>query len=168
MLPARRIGVCICVGPRLVVYGSLVAALIAACSFLPSPLPSASANLHWATIDLPRGSYCWNSGGQGTCADSAGVTQLLESGYLKPYRTAGGFDAKITFHASSQPNAVMVQLIQSPGGKPMTVSESGPNTFSVGMSPPAVSGLYVYVVTGTWAEGDVGFYLALELIPGIA
>jgi hypothetical protein len=36
------------------------------------------------------------------------------------------------------------------------------------MSPPAAPGMYVYVVTGTWAEGDVSFYLTIDLIPGAA
>jgi hypothetical protein len=133
-----------------------------------APLPSASATLHWATIDLPRGSYCWNSDGQGACADSAGADELLKSGFLKPYTTAGGFDATITFHAASQPKTFNVQLVQSPDGKFSTISESNPHTFSIEMSPPAKAGLYVYVVTGTWSEGDVGFYLTLRLVPGVA
>ena len=131
-----------------------------------NPLPTASATLHWATIGLPRGSYCWNTGGRAECADSAGADQLLKTGYLKPYTTAGGFDVTITFHSASQPNSFNVQLIQSPDGKFATVNESSSRTFSIGMSPPAKSGLYVYVVTGTWSEGDVGFYLTLQLIPG--
>src|SRR5438270_11184145 len=58
----------------------------------PDPgLPSASATLHSATINLPRGSYCWSGGGKPTCADSAPVDALLRTGYLEPYRTAGGF-----------------------------------------------------------------------------
>ena len=131
-------------------------------------LPTASATLHWATIDLPRGSYCWNSSGQGECADSAGADALLKTGYLKPYRTAGGFDAKITFHSTAQPTGFGVQLIQGPDGKAMTVDQSGPYTFSLGVSPPAATGVYVYVVTGIWPEGNVGFYLAIQLIPGVA
>lgn len=133
-----------------------------------NPLPTASATLHWATIDLPRGSYCWQGGGHGECADSAGTNQLLKSGYLKPYRTAGGFDVKITFHSASQLNSFNVQLIQSPDGKLGTVLESAPHTFGIGMSPPATPGLYVYLVTGTWPEGDVGFFLTIDLIPGAA
>jgi hypothetical protein len=155
--------------PRLAISGALVIAVVlTSSSCLRAQLPTASATLHWATIDLPRGSYCWNSAGQVECADSAGADQLLKSGYLKAYRTAGGFDVKITFHAGSEPKTFDVQQIQSPGGKPVRVTESAPHTFSIGMSPPAASGLYVYLVTGTWAEGDVGFFLALDLIPGAA
>jgi hypothetical protein len=151
------------------VSGALVIAVVlTSSSCLTAQLPTASATLHWATIDLPRGSYCWNSGGQAECADSAGSDQLLRSGYLKAYRTAGGFDVKITFHAGSLPKTFNVQQIQSPDGNFARVAESAPHTFSIGMSPPAAPGLYVYLVTGTWAEGDVGFYLALDLIPGAA
>jgi len=168
-------GVSMDMGPRLVVFGAFViTVMLTASSCLPgqalsgakNPLPTASATLHGATIDLPRGSYCWNSGGQGECADSAGADQLLKSGFLKPYRTAGGFDVKITFHAASRPNSFNVQQVQSPDGKLAAVTESAPHTFSIGMSPPAAAGLYVYLVTGTWAEGDVGFFLTLDLIPG--
>jgi hypothetical protein len=168
-LPGRLIGVSTRVDARLAVSSALViAALLTSTSCLRAQLPTASARLHWASIDLPRASYCWNSGGQGECADSADADELLKSGYLKPYRTAGGFDVKITFHASSQPKTFDVQQIQSPDGKPVRVPETTPNTFSIGMSPPAAPGLYVYLVTGTWAEGDVGFFLALDLIPGAA
>jgi hypothetical protein len=156
------------VDPKLIVSGFIVAVVLTASSCAPAQLPTASATLHWATIDLPRGSYCWNSGGQGQCADSAGADQLLRSGYLKPYRTAGGFDVKITFHSASEPNSFNVQLVQSPDGKPSAVTASAPHTFSIGMSPPAATGVYVYLVTGTWAEGDVGFFLTLNLIPGMA
>lgn len=131
-------------------------------------LPAASATLHWATIDLPRGSYCWSAAGHGECADSGGTDQLLSSGYLKPYRTAGGFDVKIRFHSASQPERFDIQLVKSPDGQHAMIRESAPHSFSVVMSPPAPAGLYVYVVTGTWAEGDVGFFLAIELLPGAA
>jgi hypothetical protein len=163
--------------PKLAVGGALVIAVaLATSSCQPGqalsagkhPMPTASATLHWATIDLSRGSYCWSSGGLGECADSASADQLLKSGYLKRYRTAGGFDVKITFHSASQPKSFNVQQVQSPDGKVAPVTESSPHSFSVGMSPPAAAGLYVYLVTGTWAEGDVGFFLALDLIPGVA
>jgi hypothetical protein len=171
------VGVSKDVGLRLAVYGAFViAVMLTASSCLPgqgllgvkNSLPTASATLHWATIDMPRGSYCWNSGGQGQCADSAGTDQLLKTGYLSPYRTAGGFDVKITFHSASQPTGFNVQLIQSPNGQRMAVDESSPHTFGLSVSPPAPTGLYVYRVTGTWAEGDVSFFLTIQLLPGVA
>lgn len=130
------------------------------------PLPTASATLHWATIDLPRGSYCWSSGGHGECADSAGPDLLLKSGQLKPYRTAGGFDAKIAFHSSSAPKSFEVLLMVSPDGTTGPVSLTGQDVIKIGMSPPARVGVYVYVVRGTWPEGSVDFFLAIDLIPG--
>jgi hypothetical protein len=168
-LPGRLVDVFHGMNPRLAVSSALVIALVlASSSCLQAQLPTASATLHWAAIDLPRGSYCWNSGGRGECADSAGTDELVKSGYLKPYRTAGGFDVRITFHADSQPRTFSVQQIQSPDGKLASVTESAPHSFSIGMSPPAAPGLYVYLVTGTWPEGDVGFYLTIDLIPGAA
>ena len=45
---------------------------------------------------------------------------------------------------------------------------SGPGTFAIPISPPAATGVYVYVVRGSWPEGTVGFFLAIDLIPGVA
>jgi hypothetical protein len=90
---------------------------------------------------------------------------LVQSGVLKPYRTAGGFDALINFKSASQPSAFDVEL-QTADGNVKTIRESAPHTFSVDMIPRAASGVYVYVVTATWAEGNVSFYLVLDLIPG--
>lgn len=130
------------------------------------PLPTASATLHWATIDLPRASYCWSSGGHAECADSPGPEMLLKSGDLKPYRTAGGFDVKVTLHSTSTLKQLAVLLMVSPDGKAGPVPLKGADTFAVAMSPPAGAGVYVYVIRGTWPEGTVDFYLALNLIPG--
>ncbi len=157
---------------RLALLLGLAAALAACNPFAgfarTTPIPTASAMLHFTTIDLPRAGYCWNSGGQGECADPAGIEDLLRTGYLKPYRTAGGLDVKVIFHSSSARTGFSVNLIQGPAEKGSTVSETAPQTFRVDASPPAVAGTYIYVVTGSWPEGDVGFFLALDLIPGTA
>lgn len=127
-------------------------------------IPTASASLRSSTIALPRGSLSWASEGFGQSADSAGPDELLKSGYLKPYRTSGGFDVKITFHAYAQPNAVSVRLAKSPdvAGLPLDVSRSA--SFTLRAAPPATAGVYVYIVTGTWPEGDVDFYLPIDLV----
>lgn len=131
-------------------------------------LPTASATLHWATVQLPRGSYCWRSIGHGECADSAGPDLLLKTGYLKPYRTAGGFEVKISFHSTSPLQHLEVRLMQGPGGSAGPIGLSGADTFAIGMSQPAANGVYVYVNTGDWPEGSVDFFLVLDLIPGAA
>src|SRR5260370_8911865 len=101
-------------GLRLLVSGALLAAVLTLSSCLSAQLPTAAATLHWATIDLPRGSYCWNSGGRGECADSAGANDLLKTGYLKPYLTAGGLDAQITFPSASAPTRFHAHLLPTP------------------------------------------------------
>ena len=134
-----------------------------------SPLPTATATLHWGTVDLPRGSYCWNFGEGGECADSAGPDQLLKTGYLKPYRTAGGFDATVHFHATSGRRSLTVSLLLTPGEISRGhVSQPTQQTFRIPEVASSSAGVYVYAVTGTWAEGDVSFLLALDLIPGVA
>ena len=147
-------------------------AVVVACALAPAcvvetPLPAATATLRSATVDLPRASYCWNSGTHGECADSAGPDQLLATGYLKPYRTVGDFDATITFRGPSEPRSFDVQLVQTPSGAgARQISTSGDRRFHV--DQVTVAGVYVYVVTATWSQGDVGFFLALDLVPGAA
>jgi hypothetical protein len=124
--------------------------------------------MHWTTLDLPRASYCWESGGRGVCADSPGVDVLLHSSYLKPYRTAGGYSVHIALQAGSQLLHSAILLVQGPDGKPGAIRMTGPLTFALPVVPPDGAGLYTYEVDGTWDEGSVSFYLVLELIPGVA
>lgn len=131
---------------------------IVACSGAISK-PTASATLHWATVPLKLGSYCWASGGQGECADSAAPEALLHSGYLVPYRSAGCQSALIKF--SSEPEAFEVELVYSTAGSTGPIAN---HDFQFDIS--SVPGTYVYAVMGKWAEGDVSFFLPLEIIPG--
>jgi len=140
----------------------------AACDFVPVPLPTATANLQSVRLDLPRGSYCWSSGGKATCADSAPADMLLEHGYLRPYQTTGGFDVRVTFQSKSELRSFRVERVKSPLGtatEPPTAAQS----FHLPAVPGAPAGLYVYMVTGTWPQGDVSFFLPVELVsPGPA
>jgi hypothetical protein len=132
----------------------------------PSVLPTASANLHWATVNLPRGTYCWNSGGHGACADSAPPDLLLQNGYLKPYRTAGGYRVQIAFRSRSAPIHSTIGLLSAPNGGSGAVKESASLAFDLPVVPSHGPGMYVYLVTGTWTEGSVSFYLVLDEIAG--
>lgn len=134
---------------------------LAACSPGMTPKPTATATLHWYTVQMKLASYCWSSGGQGVCADSAGADILLRTGYLVPVRTAGCQAAVIKF--SSAPRSFGVALEYSSTGASGQVKPDG-FQFDIASRP----GTYVYDVTGTWAEGDVSFYLPLEVIPGCA
>jgi len=140
--------------------GICAALVLAAGCAGTTPLPTATAQLHWRTIQLKLASYCWSPlVGQAECADSAGAEPLLHTGYLVPERTAGCQSALIEF--SSEPKTFDVQLQYSTTGTTGPVA-SKDHTFAVDSTP----GTYVYVVTGTWSQGDVGFYLPLEVIPG--
>src|SRR6266702_5986839 len=123
--------------------------LAAACSFGAAPVPTAAADIGASHVSLARGSYCWSSGGQATCADSADPETLLRTGYLKPVTVPAGARVQITF--SAQPSRVAIALGQEPVG-----SEA---SFTL----PAQSGRYVYTITGNWEEGDVGFYLPVDV-----
>lgn len=157
---------------RMAATGAAVVGLLAITSacipFAEVPLPTATATLHFATVDLPRGSYCWSGGGHAECADSAGPDMLLKTRYLKPYRTAGGFDAFVKFHGQSDPRTFHVSLVQTPENRPPAPIQSRGHTFAIPAVTPGAAGVYVYSVGGTWAEGDVSFFLALELLPGTA
>ena len=121
----------------------------AACSFGAAPLPTATAYIGASHVSLARGSYCWSSGGQGTCADSADPETLIRTGYLKPVTAPAGVRAQITF--SVQPSRVAITLGQEPAG-----SEA---SFTL----PAQSGRYVYTITGYFHEGDVSFFLPVDV-----
>src|SRR5438034_7092242 len=92
----------------------LVVTVLSACSFGAAPLPTATAVIGSTTISLPHGSYCWSSGGQATCADSADPEMLLQTGYLKPVTVPAGALVKVTF--SSEPSAVENNLLWAAGG----------------------------------------------------
>ncbi len=131
--------------------GALAAMLLmaAACSFGAVPLPTATADIGASHVSLARGSYCWSTGGQATCADSADPETLLRTGYLKPATVPAGARAQITF--SVQPSRVAIALGQEPAG-----SEA---SFTL----PAQSGRYVYTITGSFHEGDVSFFLPVDV-----
>ena len=139
----------------------------AGCTLGAAPLPTATATLHFATIDLPRASYCWSSGGHGECADSAGPDLLLKSGVLKPYRTAGGFEARVSFNPMS-PHEFQAQMVLTPAGVTPVAPATENGAITIPAVTPGAAGVYVYMVTGTWNEGSVSFFLALDLTPGVA
>jgi len=132
-----------------------------------SPLPTARANLHFASIDLPRAAYCWHSGAHGECADSPGPETLLRMGDLKPFATAGGYDIQIVFNPTSQVTSFTVELAYGPGS-PSPIATTAPQTFALPQVSVDKAGVYVYAVSGAWPEGDVTFFLALNLVPGVA
>jgi len=139
--------------------------LLAGCVPGGSPLPTATAKLYGAaSIDLPRASYCWSGGGHAACADSPGAETLLRMGELKPYSTAGGFDVQIVFHPLGPLHSFTVDLVHGPGS-PSAIATTAPQTFAQPHVHNDKAGVYVYAVSGTWPEGEVTFFLALNVIP---
>ena len=138
-----------------------------ACDFVPVPLPTASATLQSTQLDLPRGSYCWSSGGKAVCADAAGPDMLLETGYLKPYRTSGGFDVSIAFQSKSELRNFHIELVKSPTGN-APVTTTGSRSFFLPAAPSVRSGIYVYMIVSIWPQGDVSFLLPIDLVSGAA
>jgi hypothetical protein len=141
--------------------------LLPGCVFRETSLPTAKALLHWSSIELRPAAYCWDFGGRAQCADSAGPEHLLATGDLKPVRTAGGFDTQIQFTTSSPLQRFRVDLAYGPGG-PTSMPAGSDQTFPIEAAPPAKTGVYVYAITGGWREGDVTYFLALDLAPGVA
>lgn len=149
------------VGPVAVLTATWLA--LAACSSTTTPLPSASAYVGATKVDMPHGSYCWNSGGNGECVDIASPDDLLKSGHLKPVVTAGGLNVRIELQAASQPREFMVDLLETPAGLRLPAVVTTGSSFLLMSTPPAEPGIYVFGVTGTWQEGDVSFLLAVQL-----
>ncbi len=118
------------------------------CGCLRGPNASAhsDATLGWAHVSLPRGSYCWQSGGTGTCADSPGADTLLRSGYLKPFTIPGGVTARVSFSTGLR-QVTMTLAIGPTGG--------GNVSHAAGFNLASVPGEYVSVISRTWHEGTV-------------
>jgi len=131
--------------------------LAAACSLGAVPLPTATADIGASHVSLARGSYCWSSGGQGTCADSAGPDILLKTGYLKPVSEPAGAMVRVKFSAPPHGLAVNIEWTAS-GGQLGPVSHDE-ESFNLPVDPDR----YVITITGTWQEGDVGFYLPVDV-----
>jgi hypothetical protein len=141
--------------------------LFTACDFVPVPLPTANATLQSTQLDLPRGSYCWSSGGKAVCADAAGPDMLLETGYLRPYRTTGGFEISIAFQSESELRSFRVEVVKSPTGN-APVKTTGPRTFFLPGAQSVQPGIYVYMISSIWPQGDVSFFLPIDLASGAA
>jgi len=84
-------------------------------------------------------------------------------GELKPYSTAGGFDIQIVFHPLFQLRSFAVDLVYGPGS-PSAIVTTAPQTFAQPQVQNDKAGVYVYAVSGRWPEGDVTFFLALNVI----
>lgn len=130
--------------------------LVSACGIGPAPLPTATADVGATHVSLPRGSYCWSSAGQGTCADAADPDTLFRSGYLKPITAAPGTIANVAF--SSKPSTVDHVLVWVANGGGNATSTPGAS-FQLGAQP----GRYLYAITGYWHEGDVSFFLPVDI-----
>ena len=135
----------------------LVISLIGACGFSTAPLPTATAVIGSTTVSLLHGSYCWSSGGQGTCANSAPPDMLLKTGYLKPLSEPAGASVRVNFSAPAHGLAVEIEWTAS-GTQlgPVYHDESG---FNLPVDPDR----YVIAITGYFDEGDVGFLLPVDV-----
>jgi hypothetical protein len=138
--------------------GALAAVLLlaAACSLGAVPLPTATADIGATHVSLARGSYCWSSGGQGTCADSADPETLIRTGYLKPVTAPAGAQVQVMFN--SKPSTVENTLLWAANGT-VTAATSAGASFALTAQP----GRYVYAITGKWQEGDVSFLLPVDV-----
>jgi hypothetical protein len=128
---------------------ALLVIVLSACSFGAAPLPTAAADIGSTHVSLQRGGYCWSTGSHATCADSADPQALLQTGYLKPVKVRAGATVKVSF--SSEPSSVEVGLV---GRTPVLA-----NPFALTDEP----GSYVYTITGYWHEGDVAFFLPVDV-----
>jgi hypothetical protein len=136
----------------------LLLTVLSGCGSSPAlQLPTASAVIGSTTISLPRGSYCWSSGGQATCADSASPDVLLKTRYLKPVSEPGGANVRVRF--SGQAHGIAVEFLWTASGRkpgPVPYDESG---FNLPVDPDR----YVIAITGYFQEGNVGFFLPVDV-----
>jgi len=136
---------------------AILLVVTAACGAVSAPLPTATAVIGSTSISLPRGSYCWSSGGQGTCADSAPPDILLKTGYLQPVSEPGGATVRVRFSAPSHGLGVNIEWTAS--GKQLGPVSHDEESFNL----PVDADRYVITITGVWQEGDMGFFLPVDV-----
>lgn len=135
----------------------LALTVMCACGLSAAPLPTAKAVIGSTAISLPRGSYCWSSAGQGTCADSADPETLLKTGYLKPVSEPAGATVRVSF--SAQAHGLAVDIIWTASGNQLGPVNHDESSFNL----PADPDRYVITISGTFQEGDVSFFLPVDV-----
>ena len=73
----------------------------------------------------------------------------------------------IAFQSKSELRNFHVELVKSPTGN-APVKTTATRTFSLPAAPGVPAGIYVYMITSTWPQGDVSFFLPIDLVPGVA
>ena len=126
-----------------------------ACSNGQVPLPNATAVVGATHLALARASYCWSTPGRTECADAADPDTLIQTGHLKPVSAQQGSHVSVTFDRN--PQKVETELLWP--SKTLPIPQAGPN-----FDLPSAPGRYVFVATGIWPEGDVGFFLPVDVV----
>ena len=130
--------------------------MLAACGYAPGvSMPNVRINVDSTHVPTARGSYCWNRGGQGECADMASIDAVIQAGHLSPVRVRP--DAPATLFFDRQPDSIV--LSSGPDEAHLEAVTLTGSTFRTGGKP----GTLDYLLTARWKEGDVSWVFVVSV-----
>src|SRR5579859_3571975 len=135
---------------------TIAVVILAGCGIAPGvSMPNVRISVDSTHVPTARGSYCWNSGGHGECADMASVEAVIQAGHLSPVRVRP--DAPATLSFDRQPDSIELSSGSDEAHlEPVTLTGS---TFRTGGKP----GTLEYLLTGRWKEGDVSWVFVVSV-----
>lgn len=124
--------------------------------------PKVFIELNNERFETKLGTYCWKSGNNGICVDTAGPEELLEG--KKPLRVKAGEKVKLAMDFEPKPNEI--NLTQMSGEKETEVELTNQQ-----FTAPLEKGLYYYSYSVWWMDekeknvsnGDAFYAFALEV-----
>ena len=113
-------------------------------------LPKVTVEIDGQSFKTARGSYCWNTGNMGMCADASGNPFDYES-KAPPIEVAS--KEQIKLHFTEQPLSFSVEITKDDDHD--FVADKAE------FSAPENPGMYGYTVSTNWKQGDIVFHFIL-------
>jgi hypothetical protein len=133
-------------------FAAVLAVLLCACG--GAATPHVTVSVAGTNVPTGMGSYCWNSGGQGECADMASVEAVIQAKHLTPVLTTAGGVVTISFDRPPK----SLDLRGGPDEAHMSAVPVSGFTFRVPVTP----GETEYLLDARWSEGDVSWVFLIS------
>jgi hypothetical protein len=133
--------------------------MLAGCGGSPAvSMPNVRITVDSTQVPTARGSYCWNSGGHGECADMASIEAVIKAGNLTPFRVPPDAVATLSFDRPPESIELSAGLDEA---HLEAVTLSGP-TFRTSAKPATLD----YLLTARWKEGDISWVFLASVQAG--